>query len=222
MRGPHRGMGVKAFAAGSLVFLLPGCFFGMYLPSSVDVELTHASPSRGSVTDIRTLVVASPSASESLTGLPDSSRGKLDQVGIELAEQLEKSGRFTIIPPSQYLAALASSRKPPSRTDRNDRMMTDAERLELIREASRAVKADGIIVLQGKWERSMSLGKVTFGRPQYKRQLAMSLVATSTGETVWYQEVTATIEEGISLPSEEAIREPVVQRLAEHFLATAK
>lgn len=217
MLGPDSLRGLKTLIVSSLPFVLSGCFLGMYFPSSVDVELTNPSPLQGPAPPLKTLAIAYPLASEALVGLTDASRGKLDLMAIDLADQLHQSSRFTIITPSQYQTALASSRP---RGPRPDRAPTDAERKEWILAGAKAAKADGVILLQGKWESPVSTGEEFLGRPEYRRQVVLSLIATATGETVWSQEATAIAHEGIALLTEEELRKPVVRRLAKNILET--
>ena len=82
------------------------------------------------------------------------------------------------------------------------------------------MNADGVLLFHGKWESGVSLGEASFGRKKYKRQLGVSLLATGSGKVVWYQEATAVIREGIALPQEEDIREPLVHYLVLNFLQT--
>jgi len=201
---------------GSLPLAFSGCFLGMYFPSSVSVELTTPSPLQGPAPSMRTLAVTYPLTSESFAGLTDSSRGKLDLMAIELAEHLQQSGRFTMITPAQYQAALAGQPGGP----RPDLVPTDAERKAALVAGARSVKADGLILLQGKWESPVATGEEFFGRPEYRRRVVVSLIATATGETVWSQEAVAVAHEGIALLTEEELRKPVVARVAKNFLET--
>ena len=150
-------------------------------------------------------------------GLTDSSRGKLDKVGMELRERLQQSGRFTVVTPDQYRTALATSTAAAVciTNYHPDPLWKDH-----VLHGARAVNADGVLLLHGKWESGVSLGEGSFGRKEYKRQLGMSLLATGSGKLVWYQEATAIIREGIALPQEEDIRKPLVHYLVLNFLQT--
>lgn len=212
-----RRMCVHTSVAGSLPLVLSGCFLGFFFPNSVSVELAEQSPLRGSASGIHTIAIASPSALETYVGLPDSSRGKLDKVGMEIRERLQQSGRFTVVTPDQYRTALATSTAAAARiTNYNP----DPFWKDYVLRGARAVNADGVLLLHGKWESGVSLGEGSFGRKEYKRQLGMSLLATGSGKVVWYQEATAVIREGIVLPQEEDIREPLVHFLVLNFLQT--
>jgi len=210
-------MCVQASVTGSLPLFLSGCFLGFFFPNSIGVELAEQSPLRESASGIHTIAIALPSTLETYVGLPDSSRGKLDKVGIDVKERLEQSGRFIVVTPDQYKAGLATSTAAAVRiTNYNP----DPLWKDYVLQGARAVNADGILLLHGKWESSISLGEGSFGRKGYRRQLGMSLLATSSGKVVWYQEATAVIHEGISLSRDEEIREPLVHYLVLNFLQT--
>lgn len=207
---------LKTLLVGCLPFIFSGCFLGMYFPSSVSVELTTPSPLQRPAPSMRTLAVTYPMASEALAGLTDSSRGKLDLMALELAERLQQSGRFTMITPAQYQAALAVQPAGP----RPDRVPTDAERKAALVAGAKSVKADGLILLHGKWESPVATGEEFLGRPEYRRRVVVSLIATATGETVWSQEAVAVAHEGIALLTEEDLRKPVVAHVAQNLLET--
>ena len=202
---------------GSLPLVLSGCFLGFFFPNSVSVELAEQSPLRESASGIHKLAIASPSALETYVGLPDSSRGKLDKVGMEIRERLQQSGRFTVVTPDQYRTALAASTAAAVRITNYH---PDPLWKDYVLHGARAVNADGVLLFHGKWESGVSLGEASFGRKKYKRQLGVSLLATGSGKVVWYQEATAVIREGIALPQEEDIREPLVHYLVLNFLQT--
>ena len=210
-------MCVRTSVAGSFPLVLSGCFLGFFFPNSVAVELAEQSPLRESAAGIHILAIALPSSLETYVGLPDSSRGKLDKVGIDIKERLQQSGRFTVVTPDQYRTALATS---TAAADRITNYSPDPLWKDYLLKGARAVNADGVLLLHGSWETGVSLGEGRFGRKEYKRQLGMSLLATSSGKVVWYQEATAIIREGIALPQEEDIRDPLVHYLVLNFLQT--
>lgn len=210
-------MCVQASVASSIPLILSGCFLGFFFPNSVGVELAKESPLRGSASGIHTLAIALPSKLETYVALPDSSRGKLDKVGIDIRDRLQQSGRFTVVTPDQYEMALAMSTEAAVRITNYS---PDPLWKEYILKGARAVNADGVLLLHGNWESGISLGEGSFGRKQYKRQLGMSLLATRSGELVWYQEATAVVREGIALSQEKDIRDPVVHYLVLNFLET--
>jgi hypothetical protein len=209
-----------AVGASALLVMTGGCFVGMFFPTSIDTEFANPTPLRGPVADVRTVAVVLPSALESVLGAPDSSRGKLDMVGLDLAERLQDSGRFSVVPPDRYRTALAAGTQ--SSAYRVGASMTEADRSSAILKAARTVNADGVILLQGQWEMVQSIGSVSFGRPEYRRQMSLTLIGTKSGETLWSQEATAVIHEGIAMPQEPDVREALVSSLAKHFLKTTK
>ena len=210
-------MCVQASMTGGLPLILSGCFLGFFFPNSVSVELAEQSPLRESALGIHTLAIALPSTLETYVGLPDSSRGKLDKVGIEIRERLQQSGRFIVVTPDEYKIALATSTAAAVRITNYS---PDPLWRDYLLQGARAVGADGVLLLHGKWESGVSFGGGSFGRKEYKRQLGMSLVATSSGKVVWYQEATAVIREGIVLSQEKDIREPLAHYLVLNFLQT--
>lgn len=195
-----------------------GCLFCMFLPTTIDTELSTKTPLRGPAKEIHTIAVVPPSRLEALFVLPDPSRGKLDKVGIELSEHLQQSGKFAVASPTLYDAALTEQRRaidvritgtPPA-----------AERNAAILKAARGVQADAVLLLDGKWESAVTLGDQVCGRQEFKRSLTVTLVDARSGETVWYQEATAIIHEGMVIPQEPDIREAVVSEVAKNFLQT--
>jgi hypothetical protein len=211
---------LRAVVACTLLLSIGGCFWGMFWPTSIEADLAASAPLRGSASDIRTIAIAFPSTLEAVLGLADSSRGRLDKAALDIGERLQRSGRFTVISPDEYQAALAGvNREADYRTNST---MAEAERKGHILQAARRVKSDAVILLQGKWESVITLGDVTLGRPEYKRHLGMALISTRSGETVWYQEAIVTINEGLATPQEPDIRDTVVSRLVENFLETVR
>jgi len=205
---------------GGLLLVTGGCFLGMYFPTSIETELAVKAPLRGSATNVQAIVVVLPSSLEQTFGFPDASRGKLDRVGLDVGEHVQKSGRFTVVSQAQYQPALAAQRQGPN--VRSGGIVPDAERKAAILTAARLVNADAVLLLEGAWESAANLGNVAFGRPEYTRQLVLTLVATASGQTIWYQEATAVIHEGIAIPQEPAVRETVVADVAENFLRTVR
>ena len=205
---------------GGIVLTVGGCFLGMYFPTSIDTELAVKAPRRGSATDIRTIAIILPSSLEEQFGLPDASRGKLDRVGVDMGERLQKSGRFTVVSHMQYQAALTTQRRLAR--SQAGIPMSDRERTEAILNAARLVKADGVLLFEGSWESAANLGTVSFGRPEYLRLLTLTLLEAHSGQTIWYQEATAIIHEGIAVPQEPAVREALVAEVADNFLQTLR
>ncbi|MBM4133338.1 MAG: hypothetical protein FJ245_06160 [Nitrospira sp.] len=205
---------------GGILLTVGGCFLGMYLPTSIDTDLAVQAPLRGSATDIRTIGIVLPSSLEEQFGLPDASRGKLDRVGLDMGERLQKSGRFTVVSHTQYQAALKTQRRLAG--SQAGIPMSDRERTEAILNAARLVKADGVLLVEGSWESAANLGTVSFGRPEYRRSLTLTLLEAHSGQTIWYQEATAIIHEGIAVPQEPAVREALVADVADNFLQTLR
>jgi O6-methylguanine-DNA--protein-cysteine methyltransferase len=205
---------------GLLLLTIGGCFMGMYFPTSIDTELAVKAPLRGSAAQIQTIAIALPSNLEEHFNLADASRGKLDRVGLDLGERLHKSGRLTIVSPTQYQAALADQRR--AAYGQRGRAISDRERTEAIVNAAKSVKADGVLLLDGSWESANNLGTVSFGRPEFRRLLTLSLIAVPSGETVWYQEATAVIREGLAVPQEPAVREAIAADVADNLLQTLR
>ena len=208
---------LKASYAWGLLLLLSGCSFGMFLPSSLEVELGEPTPLRAPASEIQRLAIALPSTVETLTGVTDSSRGKLDSIALEVAERLPRTGRISLVPMNEFHAALAKSRPQDFRAGSS---MSEAQWKEYVLKAAASVKADGVILLHGNWDSPLNLGKMIVGRGEYKRQVGMSVVAAKTGETLWSQRATVNVEEGFTLPPEEQIRSPVVSRLVQNLLDT--
>ncbi len=211
---------IRVFGLGCILLTAGGCFMGMYFPTSMDIELAVKAPLRGAAADIQTMAIVLPSSLEEQFGLPDASRGKLDQVGLAMGERLQKSGRFAIVSQTQYQAALAAQR----RTARSQPggPISDRERTEAILNAARLVKADGVLLFDGSWESAANLGTVSFGRPEYRRLLTLTLLDARSGQTIWYQEATAVIHEGIAVPQEPAVREAVAADITDNFLQTLR
>nr|MBI3612320.1 hypothetical protein [Nitrospirota bacterium] len=208
------------FGLVGILLTAGGCFLGMYFPTSMEIEMAVKAPLRGSAADIRTMAIVLPSSLEEQFSRPDASRGKLDQVGVAIGERLQQSGRFTIVSQPQYQAALATQRRlarPQAGSP-----MSDRERAEAILNAARLVKADGVLLFEGSWESAANLGTVSFGRPEYRRLLTLTLLETHSGQTIWYQEATAVIHEGIAVPQEPAVREAVAADVADNFLQTLR
>jgi len=197
-----------------------GCLLCSFLPATIDTELSIKAPLRGSAKEIHTIAVVPPSRLETLFVLPDASRGKLDKVGLELSEHLQQSGKLSIASPVLYDAALSEQRRgtdvritgAPSETERNAAIL----------KAARAVNADAVLLLNGKWESAVSLGDQMCGRQEFKRFLSVTLVDARSGETVWYQEAIAIIHEGMVIPLEPEIREAVVSEVTKNLLQTMR
>lgn len=211
---------IRFLGLGGILLTVGGCFLGMYFPTSMDIELAVKAPLRGSAVDIRTVAIVLPSSLEEQFSLPDASRGKLDQVGLAMGERLQKSGRFTIVSQTQYQAALATQRR--TARSQPSSPMSDRERTEAILNAARLIKADGVLLFEGSWESAANLGTVSFGRPEYRRLLTLTLLEAQSGQTIWYQEATAVIHEGIAVPQESAVREALVANVADNFLQTLR
>ena len=194
--------------------LLSGC---LYMPSKLEVEIADTTPMQGTTTDIQTLALALPSTIETLTGVSDPSRGKLDPIALEFAERLPRTGRVSLVPMSEYHAALSKSRPPDFRAGSS---MSDDQLKEFLLRAALAVKADAVILLHGSWDSPINLGRTQDIRGEYKRQVRMSLIAAKTKETLWSQQATVTVVEGRPLPHEEDIRSPVVSRLVQNLMDT--
>ncbi|TAJ10338.1 MAG: hypothetical protein EPO61_02570 [Nitrospirae bacterium] len=210
----------RFFGLGGVLLTAGGCFMGMYFPTSMDIELAVKTPLRGPATDTRTIAIVLPSSLEEQFSLPDASRGKLDQVGLAMGERLQQSGRFTIVSQTQYQAALSAQRRmAPSQAGSP---MSDRDRTESILNAARLVKADGVLLFDGSWESAANLGTVSFGRPEYRRLLTLTLLEAHSGQTIWYQEATVVIHEGIAVPQEPAIREALVADVTDNFLRTLR
>jgi hypothetical protein len=211
---------IRFFGLGGLLLTAGGCFLGMCFPTSIDTELAVTAPLRGSATDIRTIAIVLPASLEEQFGLPDASRGKLDLVGLDMGERLQKSGRFTVVSHTQYHAALAAQRRTARSQPGSE--LPDRERTEAILNAARLVKADGVLLFDGSWESAANLGAVSFGRPEYRRLVTLTLIETRSGQTIWYQEATAVIHEGIAVPQEPAVREALVADVTDNFLRTLR
>lgn len=209
---------ISFFGLGGILLTAGGCFLGMYFPTSMDIELAIKAPRRGAATDTRTIAIVLPSSLEEQFSLPDASRGKLDQVGLAMGERLQKSGRFTIVSHTQYHATLATQRRMAR--PQAGGPMSDRERMEAILNAARLVKADGVLLLDGSWESAANLGTVSFGRPEYRRLLTLTLIEIHSGQTIWYQEATAVIHEGIAVLQEPAARDAIVADVTDNFLQT--
>ena len=205
----------------ALLLASTGCSLGMFFPTSIDAELDEKTPLRGPVSDIRTIAIALPSMLEANVALPDSSRGKLDKVALDIGEQLEDSKRFAIVSRDQFQAALADQRREPDSLLVST-ALTEADQMSAILKAARQVRADAVLMFDGKWETPLSLGDIKFGRPEFKRQVTMTLVAAGSGQTIWHQEATVVINESIATPQEPAMRRAVASRLTKDFLSTLK
>lgn len=211
---------LRSCAFSGLLLSTGGCFLGMYFPTSIDTELAVDSPLRGSAANIRTIAIVPPSSLEEQFSLPDASRGKLDRIGWDMAERLHKSGRLTVVSPTQYHTALAAQRRLLAA--RSGHTLSDRERTDAILNAARLVKADGVLLLEGTWESAINLGTGWFSRPEYRRYVTLALIEVSSGQTIWYQEATAVIHEGMAIPQEPAVRKTVAADVADHLLRTLR
>jgi hypothetical protein len=215
-RSRIRAVPVLGLLAG---LTLVGCSFGMFFPSSIDVELTEDTPLRGPATEIRRIAVALPSAVEATLSLSDPSRGKLDRVALDIAERLEESGQFKIVLADEFRSALAAQRPE---ADSLRVSLTEPDPWAGILKAARQVGAEAVLTFEGHWESPLTLGDIRFGRPEFKRHVAMMLVDAATGQTIWFQKATAEVSEGIALPQEPSIRRAVARVLTRDFLRTIK
>ncbi len=204
----------------SLLCALNGCFVGMYFPSTIDVEFVNPSPPAPSAGQVRTLAIVPPSLLEAVFGQADSSRGKLDNVALDLAERMKQSGRFVVVSPAQLQAALTGARPEPDA--KRGASLTDTEQRHTLLRAARTVRADGLLLLGGQWESASNLGNVAFGRPEFSRQLTLSLLGATSGELLWRQDAKVIVHEGIATPQESDVRSVMAERLAEQFLQTIK
>jgi len=202
--------------ACGLFLLLAAC---LYMPSKFEVELADTIPLQGTTTEIQTLALALPSTIETLTGVSDPSRGKLDPIALEFAERLPRTGRVSLVPMSEFHAALAKGRPSEFRAGSS---MSDDQMKEFLVRAALAVKADAVILLHGSWDSPINLGRTKDIRGEYKRHVRMSLLSARTKETLWSQQATVTVVEGRPLPHEEEIRSPVVARLVQNLMDTLR
>lgn len=205
--------------AGGLLLAVSGCSFGMLFPASIDVELKEEAPLHGPVPEIRKLAVVLPSMLEEILLLPDPSRGRLDKMALDIAGRLEDNGRYTIVATDQFRTALAAQRPEP---DSLRVSLMESDPNTAILNAARQAGADAILMFEGRWESPLSLGDITFGRPEFRRQVVMTLVDTGAGRTLWRQQTTAIITEGIAPPQEPAIRRAVASALTRNFLQSIK
>jgi hypothetical protein len=189
------------------------------MPSRIEVELINTGPLQGTPEEIQTLALALPSTVETLTGVGDPSRGKLDPVALEFAERLPRTGRVSLVPMSEFHAALSKAKPPDFRAGNS---MGDDQMKEFWARAAHAVKADAVIILHGGWDSPINLGRTRDIRGEYKRQVRMSLLGAKTKETLWSQQATVTVIEGRPLPNEEEIRSPVVSRLVQNLMDTLR
>jgi len=202
-----------------LSLVLCACNFGIWLPTTLDTELTTSSPLRGSAGDVRTLAIALPSTIEILTGVSDPSRGKLDPVALEIAERMPKSGQLALVQISEFHAALSRSKPPDFRVGSS---MTETQWKDFLLKGARAVNADGVVLLHGSWDSPLNRGQTPFGRGEYRRQVGMSVITTRTGETLWSQQATVNVRQGISFASEENVRTAAVAPLVRNLLDTLR
>jgi hypothetical protein len=211
-----------AAASGFIACLLlasSGCSLGMLFPTSIGAELREETPLRVPAPQVRTIAIALPSMLEQILLLPDPSRGKLDKVALDIAERLEDSERFKIVSTDQFQTALAAQRPEP---DSLRVSLTEPDSRTAILKAAQQVGADAVLLFEGRWESPLSLGNIQFGRPEFKRQVTMTLVATASSAPIWHQQATAIVNEGIATPQEPAIRRAVASSLAKNFLQTIK
>src|SRR6185436_7319318 len=92
--------------------LLCSCVWG---PSATEVELVYPQPLRAQGVEVHRLAMALPSRVESITGVSDPSRGKLDALMLEIAERLPRSGDLSALPMSDFHKALEKNRPPDFR-----------------------------------------------------------------------------------------------------------
>jgi hypothetical protein len=217
--GHNARAAVASWLAVSLLLMTSGCSLGMLFPASIDAELKEDTPLQRPAPDIHRIAVALPSLLEATLLLPDPSRGKLDRVALDVAERLEDSERFKIVPTDQFQTALAAQGPEP---DSLRVSLTEPDPWTAILTAARQVGAEAILMFEGRWESPLSLGDITFGRPEFRRQVGMTLVDVRTGQTIWHQKATAVISEGIAVPQESAMRRAVASALTKNFLKTVK
>lgn len=193
------------------------------LPTTISTELQIKNPLRGSPGEVRSIAVVPPSSLETYFNVADASRGRLDKVGIAIGERLERSGRFTIVSAAQYREGLARLR---AQLDvRLAGAPSERERSAAVLAAARQLGADAVLHLDGRWESALvldSLKSFGFGRPEYRRLMTATLTAATSGETVWYQEATVIIREGLTTPQEEDIREAAASDVADNIVETMR
>lgn len=209
----------RLIALLGLALLTGGCV--SLLPTTISTELESKTPLRGTPSEARRIAIVPPSSLEASFNVPDPSRGRLDKVGLALAERLERSGRFAIVSPVQYQEALARERAGID--VRMTGAPTERERRTAILAAARQAGADAVLYLDGTWESALVRWSVkSFSRPQFRRLLTARLVSARSGETVWYQEATVIIREGLTTPQEDAVRETAASDLADNLLETMR
>lgn len=200
------------------LLMTAGC--ASLLPTTAGTELEVQNPLRGTPEEIRTIALVPPSGLESYFSVTDASRGRLDKVGMAIGDRLEKKGRFKIASPVQYQEALARER---AKIDvRLTGVPPEGARRAAVLAAARQVGADAVLYVDGRWESALVVKAVTFGRPEYRRRLTGALVSARTGETVWYQEATVVIREGLTTPQEDSLRETVACDVADNLMETVR
>lgn len=208
---------IRRLVLALFLLSLSGCGWG---PSSTEVKLVYPEPLRTPGVEVHRLAMALPSRVESLTGVSDPSRGKLDSLMIEIAERLPHSGDLSALPISDFHTALEKNRPPDFRAGT---AMSDAQLKDLLVKSAAAAGADGVLFLHGSWDSPINLGKRSSdGRREFSRRVQLSVVAVPSGELVWSQEAIVRVQEGLVVPQENLIRTPVASSLVDNLLTTLR